>query len=59
MYSVLIVDDDTVFRTRLKSLINWEKEGYVVIAEARNGKEAIEKWKALNRTLLLLISVCP
>jgi|GEM_PF-1488170 len=48
MYSVLIVDDDTVFRTRLKSLINWEKEGYTVIAEARNGKEAIEKIESLK-----------
>lgn len=43
MYSVLIVDDDTVFRTRMKSIMDWEKAGYSIIAEARNGKEAIEK----------------
>lgn len=53
MYSVLIVDDDTVFRTRLKSLINWEKEGYVVIAEARNGKEAIEKMESLEPDIVI------
>jgi two-component system response regulator YesN len=42
MYSVLIVDDDAAFRTHIKSLMNWEEEGFAVASEARNGKEAIE-----------------
>lgn len=43
MYSIMIVDDDTVFRTRMKTIIDWEKAGYAIVAEARNGKEAIQK----------------
>lgn len=53
MYSILIADDDTAFRTRMKSLINWEKEGYIIIDEARNGKEAIEKIESLEPDIVI------
>lgn len=41
-YTILLVDDDAVFRAHMKSMIDWESEGFTIIAEARNGKEAIE-----------------
>lgn len=53
MFSILIVDDDTVFRTRMKSIIDWEKAGYTIIAEARNGKEAIEKIEAFEPDIVI------
>ena len=42
MFTILLVDDDAVFRTQMKSRINWEEEGFVIVSEAHNGKEAIE-----------------
>ncbi len=42
MFTILLVDDDAVFRTQMKSRMDWEKEGYVIVSEARNGREAIE-----------------
>src|SRR5690554_5252514 len=53
MYSILIVDDDTVFRTRMKSIIDWEKAGYTIITEARNGKEAIEKIETFEPDIVI------
>jgi YesN/AraC family two-component response regulator len=39
---VLIVDDDSLVRIGLKTLINWELEGFDLIGEASNGKIALE-----------------
>lgn len=41
---VMIVDDAIFMRMKLKDIL--EKSGYEVIAEAKNGAEAIEKYKA-------------
>lgn len=42
MYTILLVDDDAVFRTQMKSRMNWEEEGFVIVSEAHNGRDAIE-----------------
>ncbi len=42
MIKVLIVDDDNIARTNIKILIDWEKYGYEICAEATNGEEAIQ-----------------
>jgi len=42
---VLIVDDDSVARTNLKTLIDWEKAGFDVCGEAANGNSAIQAIK--------------
>ncbi len=42
MYTILLVDDDITFRAKFKSMLDWEKEGYAICAEAGNGKAAIE-----------------
>lgn len=40
MYKLLIVEDDSVIRTSLKSLIDWEKYGLRLVQTAENGKVA-------------------
>lgn len=42
MLKVMIVDDEYIMRQGLKYMINWEQEGYEIIAEAANGKDALE-----------------
>ena len=42
MLKVLIVDDEPFIREGLKVLIQWEKEGYHIVGEAKNAFEAIE-----------------
>ncbi len=41
MIKVLIVDDDSVARTNIKIMIDWENNGFDICGEASNGKEAI------------------
>ncbi len=53
MFTILLVDDDAVFRTQMKSRMDWEKEGFVIISEARNGKEAIEKIEACGPDIII------
>ncbi len=38
---VLIVDDDMPMRTSLKTLIDWESNGYVICGDVANGSNAI------------------
>jgi two-component system response regulator YesN len=42
MLGIVIVDDDAVVRMNLKSVIEWEKEGFVITGEAENGKKGLE-----------------
>lgn len=41
MHKLIIVDDDSIMRNYLKALINWGKEGFVVVGEAADGKSAL------------------
>lgn len=52
-YTILIVDDDAVFRAQMKSIMNWEEEGFTIIAEARNGKEAIESIEKVKPDIVI------
>jgi DNA-binding NarL/FixJ family response regulator len=49
---ILIADDHALFRNGLRSLL--ESRGHEVIAEARNGKEAIELASELHPDMLLM-----
>ncbi len=40
MYKVLIVDDDFAVRAALKDVVDWEKLGFKIIGEAKNGNMA-------------------
>jgi len=42
MLGVLIVDDEAIVRMNLKSMIDWEKEGFYILGEAENGKTGLE-----------------
>ncbi|MFC5470936.1 response regulator [Cohnella suwonensis] len=42
MYSLLIVDDELLVRNHLRTMINWERHGFVIAGEASNGQEALE-----------------
>jgi two-component system response regulator YesN len=41
MLKVIIVEDEDVVRDDIKQLIDWEKHGFVITAEARNGSEGL------------------
>ncbi len=38
---VVLVDDDKLIRDEIKSLIDWEREGFTLAHEASNGKDAL------------------
>lgn len=45
LQSVLIVDDEANIRNGIKYIMNWKEEGYLLIDEAENGIDALEKIK--------------
>lgn len=52
MIKVLIVDDDSIARTNIKIMIDWENNGFEICGEASNGQEAIQ---LINETLPAII----
>jgi Response regulator containing CheY-like receiver domain and AraC-type DNA-binding domain len=46
MLKVLIVDDDLVARMKIKTLIDWESNGFIISGEATNGENAISSIKS-------------
>ena len=42
MIKVMIVDDELIMRQGLKYMIDWPAEGFEIVAEAGNGREALE-----------------
>ena len=55
--TVLLVDDAAFMRMMLKKML--VKEGFEVIGEAENGKEAIEAYKELTPDLVILDITMP
>jgi two-component system response regulator YesN len=45
MYKVLIVDDEVLVRVGLKTTIDWEENGFTIVAEASNGEQGYEQYK--------------
>lgn len=43
MLKVLIVDDESIIREGLKTIINWEEYGFEVCDTAANGREGLQK----------------
>lgn len=50
---VLIVDDEMLVRVGLKTSIKWEENGYQIVGDARNGKEALEMFKAFSPDIVI------
>ncbi|MDN5303183.1 MAG: two-component system, chemotaxis family, chemotaxis protein CheY [Fusobacteriaceae bacterium] len=57
MYTFLIVDDFDGMRDRLRVIL--EEVGHKVVGEAINGKEAVEKYKALKPDFVTLDITMP
>ena len=55
--TVLIVDDAVFMRMKLRQIL--EDNSYKVIAEAQNGIEAIEKYKAIKPDIIIMDIVMP
>lgn len=53
MKKVLIADDEILVRVGLKSAVDWEENGYIVVAEAKNGKEAIAMFEEHSPDILI------
>lgn len=45
---ILIVDDEFIMRQGIRHMMNWEEQGFQVVGEASNGKEALELMEELN-----------
>lgn len=53
MLRALFVEDDAAMRTNLKTMINWDKAGFIVEDEAFNGVEAVQKLTTQKFDLVL------
>ena len=54
MFKLLIVEDEEMIRKGLRYTFDWTKSDVIVIDEASNGKEGLEKIKALTPDIVLL-----
>ncbi|QJC51425.1 response regulator transcription factor [Paenibacillus albicereus] len=57
--NVLIVDDELLARQGIKHLLDWESEGFRIVGEASNGKEALELIERLSPHILITDIVMP
>jgi two-component system chemotaxis response regulator CheY len=55
--SVLIVDDALFMRMMIKDILS--KDGFVIVGEAENGEEAVEKYADLKPDLVTMDIVMP
>ena len=53
MYSIMLVDDDSIVRVRLKNMLQWEQLDCRIVAEASNGMEAIAKMEREHPDILI------
>lgn len=54
MVKVLLVDDELLARNHIKTLIDWEKQGYTICGEAGNGVVAVEMIKAFTPDIAIV-----
>lgn len=54
MYRVMIVDDEVHIRDGLKRIIEWEEYDTCIVAEAKNGVEALQKMKEERPDILIV-----
>jgi len=47
MIKVMIVDDEYLVRIGMRSTINWEENGFIIVGDAADGVEALQKYKEL------------
>ncbi len=52
-YRILIADDEPLVLIGLRELIDWQQEGFEIIAQARNGKALLEDIEKLSPDLVI------
>lgn len=57
MAKILIVDDSSVSRKKLKTIL--ETENHIIVGEAGDGNEALKKFKELNPDLVTMDITMP
>ncbi|UJF27539.1 response regulator [Planococcus sp. 107-1] len=56
---VLIVDDEMLIRQGIINYIDWEQEGFQIVAEASNGKEALQMMAEFSPHIVITDIVMP
>ena len=56
---VLIVDDEFIMRQGLRYMIHWEEEGFTIVGEAANGKDAMDQIEKLQPQIVISDVVMP
>jgi two-component system response regulator YesN len=56
---ILIVDDEYLLRQGIKHLVDWKKEGFDIVGEASNGKEALSLVETLKPHIVISDIVMP
>ena len=59
MIKLLIVDDEILVRTGLRSIINWEKNGFQIVGDAENGYQALELIEKTSPDIVLTDIIMP
>lgn len=54
MYNVIIVDDEQMVRNGIKTLLDWEEEGFEICAEGKDGKEGLSAILEYQPELVLI-----
>ncbi len=54
MLKIMIIDDEFYFREALKISLPWDKLGFTICGEAKNGKDALEKLELLKPDIALV-----
>ena len=53
MFKVMIVDDETIILSGIKSLVNWEEHDCELAATARNGQDALDQMRKIPIDIVL------
>jgi two-component system response regulator YesN len=56
---ILIVDDEILIRQGIKHYMNWEEEGFAIIGEAANGREALHMIEHAKPDIVITDIVMP
>ena len=54
MYKVLIVEDEDIIRKGLLFTVNWQEAGCVVVGEAVDGEEGLEKIRETRPDIVIV-----
>ncbi|WP_165452268.1 response regulator [Paenibacillus thalictri] len=53
MMKVILVEDEDIVREDIRRLIDWERQGFVIAAEARNGGEGLALFHEINPDIVI------